>query len=116
MVADEVRNLAAKSAEASQSTSTLIGGTVDAVNNGTTILSETAKTLLQVVEGSRNSAVLVEEIAQAAQNQATAVAEISQNIDQISNVVYTTSSTAEESAAASEELSGQASTDRKSVV
>ena len=110
VVADEVRNLAAKSAEASQSTSALIGGTVDAVNNGTTILAETAKTLLQVVEGSRNSAALVEEIAQAAQNQASAVAEISHNIDQITGVVHTTSSTAEQSAAASEELSGQATT------
>lgn len=110
VVADEVRNLAAKSAEASQNTSALIGGTVDAVNNGTAVLSETAKTLLQVVEGSRNSAALVEEIAQAAQNQASAVAEISQNIDQITSVVYTTSSTAEQSAAASEELSGQATT------
>ena len=110
VVADEVRNLAVKSAEASQSTSTLIGGTVDAVNNGTAILSETAKTLVHVVEGSRNSAALVEEIAQAAQNQASAVAEISHNIEQITGVVHTTSSTAEQSAAASEELSGQATT------
>lgn len=110
VVADEVRSLAAKSAEASQNTSTLIGGTVDAINDGTKILSETAQTLLQVVEGSQNSAALVDEIALAAKNQADSVAEISQNIDQISNVVYTTSSTAEQSAAASEELSGQAAT------
>ena len=37
-----------------------------------------------------------------------AVADVSQNIEQISAVVYTTSSTAEESASASQELSGQA--------
>ena len=110
VVADEVRSLAAKSAEASQNTSVLIGGTVDAINSGTAVLSETAQTLLQVVEGSNNSATLVEQIAQAATSQANAVAEISQSIDQISNVVYTTSSTAEQSAAASEELSSQAAT------
>ena len=110
VVADEVRSLAAKSAEASQNTSVLIGGTVDAINSGTAVLSETAQTLLQVVEGSNSSAALVEQIAQAATSQANAVAEISQSIDQISHVVYTTSSTAEQSAAASEELSGQAAT------
>ena len=110
VVADEVRSLAAKSAEASQNTSVLIGGTVDAINSGTAVLSETAQTLLQVVEGSNNSAALVEQIAQAATSQANAVTEISQSIDQISGVVYTTSSTAEQSAAASEELSGQAAT------
>ena len=110
VVADEVRSLAAKSADASQSTSDLIGGTVKAVNNGTKVLSETAQTLLHVVEGSRASAALVDEIAQAANAQADAVSEISQNIDQIAMVVHTTSSTAEQSASASEELSGQVAT------
>ncbi len=110
VVADEVRSLAAKSADASQNTSDLIGGTVHAVNNGTKVLSETAQTLLHVVDGSRASAALVDEIAQAAKAQADAVAEISQNIDQIAQVVHTTSSTAEQSASASEELSGQVAT------
>ena len=108
VVADEVRNLAAKSAEASKNTSDLIGGTVQAVNEGTSVLSDTAQTLLTVVDGSQEAAALVSQIAQAAKEEAEAVSEISQNIEQITTVVYTTSSTAEESASASEELSGQA--------
>ncbi len=108
VVADEVRSLAAKSAEASQSTSVLIGGTVDAVNNGTRVLAETAQSLTTVVEGSRSASELASQIADAAKNQASAVNLISQNIDDISGVVNTTSSTAEESAAASQELSSQA--------
>ena len=108
VVADEVRNLAAKSAEASKNTSDLIGATVAAVNDGTKVLSETARTLNSVVEGSQESAALVSQIAQAAKEEAEAVANVSQNIDQITAVVYTTSSTAEESASASQELSGQA--------
>ena len=108
VVADEVRNLAAKSAEASKNTSDLIGATVTAVKDGTKVLTETAQTLTSVVEGSQESAALVSQIAQAAKEEAEAVANISQNIEQITAVVYTTSSTAEESASASQELSGQA--------
>lgn len=108
VVADEVRSLAAKSAEASQNTSVLIGGTVEAVTNGTKVLSETAATLDIVVQGSQAASELASQIALAASAQANAVTLISQNIEQITGVVSTTSSTAEESAAASEELSGQA--------
>ena len=108
VVADEVRNLANKSAEASQSTSVLIGGTVEAVDNGTHILEATAKSLNLVVADSETASQLAAEIAEAAAEQALAVTQISDNIDGISTVVTVTSSTAEESAAASEELSSQA--------
>ncbi len=108
VVADEVRSLAAKSAEASQSTSALIGSTVEAVTNGTKVLSETAASLDIVVEGSQAASELAHQIADAAASQASAVVQISQSIEEISGVVNTTSSTAQESAAASQELSGQA--------
>lgn len=108
VVADEVRSLAAKSADASKNTSVLIGGTVDAVNNGTKILSDTAQSLNAVVEDSRAASELASQIAQAAASQAAAVTQIGQSIEDISGVVNTTSSTAEESAAASQQLSSQA--------
>lgn len=108
VVADEVRNLASKSAEASKNTSTLIEGTVVAVEKGTKIANETAQSLMQVVEGSKQIASTVDKIADAAEEQATSIAQVTQGVDQISSVVQTNSATAEESAAASEELSGQA--------
>ena len=108
VVADEVRRLASKSAEASQSTSDLIGETVSAVSKGTRIANETARTLTQVVDGTEMINRLMDEMAQDANREAEALTQVSSGLDQISRVVHTTSATAEESAATSEELSGQA--------
>ena len=108
MVADEVRNLAAKSAEASQSTSALIGRSIAAVNRGTQIADATAKQLENVVAGAHEIVETINGIASDAQTQAGAVEQIQDQIGQITSVVQTNSSTAEESAATSQELSAQA--------
>ena len=65
VVADEVRNLASKSAEASKSTSVLIEDSVAAVENGSRIAEETAKTILTVVEGAEEIVTTIDKIAQA---------------------------------------------------
>ncbi len=109
VVADEVRNLAAKSAEASQSTSALIGRSIAAVNQGTQIADATAKQLESIVVGSHAIVETINGIAADAQTQAEAVEQIQDQIGQITGVVQTNSSTAEESAATSQELSAQAS-------
>lgn len=46
-------------------------------------------------------------ISRASEEQSVSVSQVAQGADQISNVVQTNSATAEQSAAASEELSGQ---------
>lgn len=108
VVADEVRNLASKSAEASKNTSSLIEGSIAAVEKGTRIVNETAQSLSKVVDSSQAVSATVEKISDAASSQAASIEQVTQGIDQISSVVQTNSATAEESAAASEELSGQA--------
>lgn len=108
VVADEVRNLASKSAEAAKNTTALIGDTVTAVTNGTRLADTTANALAEVVEDAKKATELVDLIMLAANEQASGAAQITQGVDQISSVVQTNSATAEESAAASEELSGQA--------
>ena len=108
VVADEVRNLASKSAEASKSTAMLIEGSIQAVEKGTKLADETAHTMNEVVEVSKQVVTVVDGISQASSAQASSIAQVTQGIDQISSVVQTNSATAEESAAASEELSGQA--------
>lgn len=108
VVADEVRSLATKSQEASKNTSALIVSSLQAVENGTRIANETAAALNAVVEGAKEVTVSIDHISEASEEQAIAISQVTQGIGQISSVVQTNSATAEESAAASEELSGQA--------
>ena len=108
VVADEGRNLAGKSADASKNTSALIEGSLHAVDRGTRIANETADALNQVVDGVQSVTVTIDNISRASDDQAVSIGQVTQGIDQISSVVQTNSATAEESAAASEELSGQA--------
>lgn len=108
VVADEVRNLAGKSAESAKSTTVLIESTINAVVNGVQIAQKTAQALEQVVEKSENASVMIDEIAVASEDQATSISQVTLAVDQISQVVQTNAATAEESAAASEELNGQA--------
>jgi methyl-accepting chemotaxis protein len=108
VVADEVRNLASKSAEAAKNTTALIENSLKAVENGTRIADETAKSLNVIIETSKKTSNLIGEISTASNDQATSINQVTQGVDQISAVVQTNSATSEESAATSEELSGQA--------
>lgn len=108
VVADEVRNLASQSAEASKNTSVLIESSLDAVKAGSQIADVTAKTLLSAVESAKLATGNINEISAAANEQADVIGQISSGVDQIADVVQNNSATAEESAAASQELSGQA--------
>ena len=107
VVADEVRNLANKSKEASENISALIENSLKAVENGTQIADDTAQSLIQAVNDVNEMAGIIEQISAASSDQADSIAQLTVGIDQISNVVQTNSATAEESAAASEELSSQ---------
>lgn len=108
VVADEVRSLASKSAEASKNTAVLIESSLQAVANGTRIAGETSQSLANVVAGIEEVAGIINQISTASSDEADSIAQVTMGIDQISSVVQTNSATAEQSAAASEELSGQA--------
>ncbi len=107
VVADEVRSLASKSAESSKNTSVLIENSLKAVENGTRIAGETAQSLYQAVNGVNEMTAIIGQISEASSAQADSISQVTLGIDQISSVVQTNSATAQESAAASEELSSQ---------
>lgn len=107
VVAQEVRGLAGKSSAASKSTEELIEQTLDAVAHGTKLAEETAASLMNIVGGTDDMVSKINQIAEATQKQAEATEMVSIGIGQISDIVQTNSATAEESAAASEELYGE---------
>lgn len=108
VVADEVRNLASKSAEASKNTAVLIDNALKSVNTGIEIANSTAQALLSTVTVTKEANSVIHMITDATLQQSESLEQITIGIDQISSVVQTNSATAEESAAASEELSNQA--------
>ena len=107
VVAGEVRNLANKSKEASENISALIENSLKAVENGTRIVGDTAQSLIQAVNGVNEVTDIIGQISEASSDQADSISQVIMGIDQISSVVQTNSATAEESAAASKELSNQ---------
>ncbi|MFV0518395.1 MAG: methyl-accepting chemotaxis protein [Aminipila sp.] len=108
VVADEVRNLASKSAEAAKNTTHLIEESIRAVENGTEIANKTGERLGEVIEGVSETVRLINEISEASVGQASALKQTLEGVEQISSVVQTNAATAEESSAASDELSKQA--------
>ena len=113
VVADEVRNLASKSEQASKEVAKMISEMAQAVQQGSEITDNTRKTMLSIVEDTKEIISSVDSISGASQKQSEEIKDITRNMEQISSVVQMNSATAEESAAASEQLSSQAEEMRK---
>ncbi|MCM1183830.1 MAG: methyl-accepting chemotaxis protein [Roseburia sp.] len=109
VVATQVGTLAEQSSEAAKNTKDLIQNAIAAVDEGTKLAESTAASLIAVVDNARVVSESITEIAEASDNQAEAAAQITEGINQIAGVVESNSATSQESAAASEELSKQAS-------
>lgn len=108
VVAEQVKVLAAQSAQAAQNTVGLIGDSVKAVENGTNIVNDTAKTLNGVVATVEKASETMQGISHDSKEQATFMSQVEEGVSNIANVVQSNSATAEETSAASQELNSQA--------
>jgi methyl-accepting chemotaxis protein len=106
-VAEEVRNLAAKSAEAAKDTGGLIENSVSKANLGMSIATETAQSLKGIVDGINQSTGIIEEIANESDGQLAAINHLNTGIGQVSQVTQQNSAAAQESAASAQEMSAQ---------
>ncbi len=108
VVADEVRNLAGKSAEAANRTSKLISQTTEAIEAGAALADSTAGSLAEAVSNTISVDENISRISEFTREQARYMDEISENIRSITDVIGSTSGSTQSEAALSEELSGQA--------
>lgn len=110
VVAEEVRSLAAKSAEAAQNTSNLINRSIQDVQTGTES-TDLAVSAMQVISDCIQSIkTLMDDIDAASVQQSKMIVLVENGIKEISAVVQSNSASAEKSAAVSKELSDQART------
>ncbi|MBI5691794.1 MAG: hypothetical protein HZC55_17070 [Verrucomicrobia bacterium] len=107
VVAEEVRNLAQRSAQAARETATKIEDSVSRSDHGVRISAKVADSLQQIVERARQVDTLVAEIASASGEQSQGIGQVSAAVSQMDKVTQTAAASAEESAAAAEELKAQ---------
>ncbi len=108
VVAGEIRELAAKSDEATKATMELIRSSTEAVNGGSTVVEKVTKSVTNVVSKSTQIGEQMSIVSEAIGRQTGAIGQVSEAISQISNVVQSNTATAEESAVSSREMSEQA--------
>jgi methyl-accepting chemotaxis protein len=115
VVADEVRNLAQRSAQAARETAAKIEGAIVNTTQGVELSGKVAQTLNDIVAKARQVAELVAEVDSASQEQTQGLTQINTAVCQIEKVTQSNAASAEESAAAAQELNAQANAMKESV-
>ena len=115
VVADEVRNLASKSGNAANDSNALIADTIAKSELGTKTVDEAIAFFKTIEEGIANTNDLLEEIAKAAGSQSESIDHINRNVTEMTGIVFHNSATAEQGAAAGEQISNQAALMKETV-
>lgn len=108
VVADEISDLASKTSESSKQTADLINNCIKQIEAAMTCADATSKCLKDIVDNSVQISEAFKTISNDTKIQADKSVHIKSEISNISDVVQTNTATAEETAAATQELSEQA--------
>ncbi len=108
VVAEEVRSLALRSAEAAKNTADLIEQSKHNADSGVLAAAGVKEILSKISEGVTKVSSLAKEISVASSEQAEGVNQVNIAISEVDKVTQENASISEQSASASEELSGQA--------
>jgi len=108
VVAAEVRNLAQRSAAAAKEIKTLIGDSVDKVENGTKLVAQAGDTMEEIVTSIKRVTDIMAEISAASSEQSAGIEQVNQAITQMDEVTQQNAALVEEAAAAAESLEEQA--------
>ncbi len=107
VVAEEVRNLAKRSAAAAASTQELIKNAISKTGAGVSLVNQTEDNFKKMVQSFEQSVNLIREIAEASADQRISLTEVSTAISQIDIITQENAAKAQDSAENSENMEGQ---------
>lgn len=108
VVAEEVRNLAQRSAQAAKDTAALIEESIGRSSEGNTKLGKVEEVIRSITESAQKVKMLVDDVNLSSSEQARGSEQIANSITQMEHVTQQAAASAEESAAAAEEMTAQA--------
>jgi methyl-accepting chemotaxis protein len=110
VVAEEVRNLAKRSAVAARETADIIDDSLRKTQNGARVSTEVAKNFQEITDKARQVNQLVAQIATASQEQNQGIGQLNTSVRSMDAVTQNNAANAEESAGVAVELNAQADT------
>jgi methyl-accepting chemotaxis protein len=116
VVAEEVRSLAQRAAQAAQETGGKITDAIQKSQRGVAISADVANALNDIVANARQVDALVSEIATASREQTQGITQVNTALSQMDKVTQSNAGNAEENAAAAEELNAQAASMQEAIL
>ncbi|WP_318013846.1 methyl-accepting chemotaxis protein [Paucibacter sp. DJ2R-2] len=108
VVASEVRSLAQRSAAAAKEIKTLIGASVESVEQGASLADQAGATMVEIVTSTKRVSDIVGEISRASMEQSAGVVQVGEAVSQMDQATQQNAALVEESSAATESLKVQA--------
>ena len=110
VVADEVRSLAHRSAQAAQDTTALISESISRAQSGTGSVERLTTSISSITQSVANVKRLADDVSVASRQQSAGIEQVSRAIIELEKSTQAIAGTAEEGAAASEELNAHSET------